>query len=59
MLDISGTREQSLPYRPRLSLCKTGASSKPLLFDETDGKTKTYDDPTLARPAVTGTYMAH
>ena len=33
-------------------------SGKPLLFDETDGKAKTYDDPTLTRPAITGTYIA-
>ncbi|MFC1902090.1 molybdopterin-dependent oxidoreductase [Chloroflexota bacterium] len=31
---------------------------KPLLFDEADGKIKTYDDPSLTRPAIEGKYTA-
>jgi len=33
-------------------------TGKPLLFDEADGKVKTYDDPTLLNPAIRGTYTA-
>lgn len=34
-------------------------SKKPLLFDESDGKVKTYDDPTLSFPAVEGEYEVY
>jgi anaerobic selenocysteine-containing dehydrogenase len=33
-------------------------TKKPLLFDEADGKVKTYDDPTLTHPAIEGKYTA-
>ncbi|HEY79439.1 MAG TPA: molybdopterin-dependent oxidoreductase, partial [Dehalococcoidia bacterium] len=32
---------------------------KPLLFDEADGKVKTYDDPTLKQPAIEGKFTVH
>ncbi|MFC1874407.1 molybdopterin-dependent oxidoreductase [Chloroflexota bacterium] len=31
-------------------------SEKPLIWDEADAKAKTYDDPTLTQPALTGEY---
>ena len=34
-------------------------TGKPLLFDEADGKAKTYDDPALVNPAILGKYTAH
>jgi len=34
-------------------------SKKPLLFDETDGKVKTYEDPTLSFPAIEGEYEVY
>ena len=35
---------------------RDAASGTPLLYDLSDGKTKTYDDPTLADPALEGEY---
>ena len=35
---------------------RDAASGNPLLYDLSDGKTKTYDDPTLADPALEGEY---
>ena len=37
-------------------LVRDAASGKPLLWDEKDGKAKTYDDPTLTNPALEGEY---
>jgi len=34
-------------------------TKKPLLFDEADGKVKTYDDPTLTHPAIEGEYVVN
>lgn len=34
-------------------------TGKPLLFDEADGKVKTYDDPTLVNPAILGKHAVH
>lgn len=34
-------------------------SQKPLLFDEADGKVKTYDDSTLTHPAIEGEYTVY
>jgi hypothetical protein len=34
-------------------------SGKPLIWDEIDGKAKTYDDPTLNKPALLGKYMVN
>ncbi len=38
---------------------RDGQTGKPLLFDEADGKVKTYDDPTLSRPAIEGKQTVH
>jgi molybdopterin-containing oxidoreductase family molybdopterin binding subunit len=47
---------------PDLLYVRDEQTNKPLLYDEADGKVKTYDDPTLARPAidagVEGKYVA-
>ena len=37
---------------------RDGQHQKPLLFDEADSRVKTYDDPTLAHPAIEGRYTA-
>jgi anaerobic selenocysteine-containing dehydrogenase len=34
-------------------------SGKPLIWDESDGKAKTYDDPTLTQPALEGEYTVN
>lgn len=41
---------------PNRLFVRDGHEHKPLLFDETDGKVKTYDDPSLTRPALFGKY---
>jgi molybdopterin-containing oxidoreductase family molybdopterin binding subunit len=35
---------------------RDGQTNKPLLFDETDSKIKTYDDPTLTQPTIEGEF---
>jgi anaerobic selenocysteine-containing dehydrogenase len=41
---------------PERLFIRDEASGKPLLWDEADGKAKTYDDPTLAQPELEGQY---
>ncbi len=36
---------------------RDAATGKPLLWDGTDGRPKTYDDPTLSHPALEGEYV--
>jgi molybdopterin-containing oxidoreductase family molybdopterin binding subunit len=39
---------------PNRLFVRDGESGKPLLFDEADGKVKTYDDPGLTHPSIEG-----
>jgi len=38
---------------------RDAVTGKPLLYDAADRQTKSYDDPTLSDPALTGSYEAH
>jgi anaerobic selenocysteine-containing dehydrogenase len=44
---------------PDRTFVRDKESKKPLLWDEKDGRAKTYDDPTLSRPALTGEYIVN
>jgi len=41
---------------PNRLFVRDASTGKPMLWDESDGRTKTYDDPTLAHPAIEGQY---
>ena len=44
---------------PDMLFVRHKESGKPLLWDEKDGKAKTYDDPTLSHPAMEGEYTVN
>ncbi len=44
---------------PDMLFVRDKESKKPLLWDENDGKAKTYDDPTLSHPAIEGEYTVN
>ncbi|MFC1822244.1 molybdopterin-dependent oxidoreductase [Thermodesulfobacteriota bacterium] len=44
---------------PDKTFVRDQESSKPLIWDETDGKAKTYDDPTLDHPALEGEFTVN
>jgi anaerobic selenocysteine-containing dehydrogenase len=55
------TTRTNLPYliRPDGSYARDTASSKPLLWDLEAGKALPFDDPTLTKPALSGTFSAN